>query len=189
MAAPKAPEAKITYRRKLVAANLLAGLTLRDIAEAIQTEFAHDPTVGTSLPTVHKDVKAILKAWRQDARTAIAHHQEIELMRVDRALNAIWNGVVKGDLPSIDRFIKLSERRGKIEGWEGITVRGDAAHPVAVKVEGRVQVDAPPDDDDQLRDVVRVLVEAGVLPAEALNAFTSGPATEADAVHSAPADG
>jgi hypothetical protein len=183
----KAPTAKITYRRKLVAANLLAGLSFRDIAEAIQTEFATDPDVGTSLRTVQLDVKAILKGWERDQIESIMHRKRMELVRLNRALNAIWNQVVKGDLQAVDRFIKLSERRGKIEGWDSLTILGDPAHPVGVKVEGRLQIDGVP-DDNKLRDVVSVLVEAGVLPAASLAAFASGADAEADAVHPAHTD-
>jgi len=114
----------------------------------------------------------------------------LELRRLDRLLNAIWHKAIAGDLQAIDRFIKISERRGKIDGWDSLTIKGDTAHPVALTMNSRPPVDAEP-DDDQLREVVSILVEAGALPAEALAAFvavTSGTETDADDGH-APATG
>lgn len=44
--------------------------------------------------------------------------RELENSRLDRAQAAIWSSVLKGDLKAIDRFLRISQQRSKINGLE-----------------------------------------------------------------------
>ena len=83
-----------------------AGATYDDIARAL----------GYSQPAVaHKAVKTALKFSLRDVAEDV---RDIELHRLDQALLAIWPGVRSGDLKSIDRFLRIMERRARFLGLD-----------------------------------------------------------------------
>lgn len=95
-------------RRRKVAANLLAGLNYREIAEAL----------NVSLGTVSSDVEALLKRWRAEQISQVGEWQALNVKRLDRAINAIWGDVANGNLAAIDRLQKLIEQQGKLLGFD-----------------------------------------------------------------------
>jgi len=104
----KEKQVEISKRREAVATNLLAGMTYRQIAKAL------DIAVGT----VAGDVRWILDEYHNERVLAIGDFVNLELSRLDRALYAIWGDVISGKLPAIDRFLKISERRSKLLGLD-----------------------------------------------------------------------
>lgn len=104
----KTRQAEIEQRRKTVAANLTGGLNYRDMATAL----------GVSLGTVSKDVKIILARWRNEQVTAVDDWAQLEVRRLDRVLNGIWDKAIAGDLSAVDRVIKVMERRAKLLGLD-----------------------------------------------------------------------
>jgi hypothetical protein len=110
MASRKVRAAQIEERRRKVAANLTGGLNYRDIAEVL----------GVSLNTIARDAKVIFERWKKETVSSRAEHVAVENHRLDRALNAIWPLVLQGNLPAIDRFIRLSERRAALLGLDGL---------------------------------------------------------------------
>jgi hypothetical protein len=73
-----------------------------------------------------KDIAEILGMTEARARKLLAdalddavdpslpERARTEIARIDRAIAAIWGSVENGDLDSIDRFLRLSERREKL---------------------------------------------------------------------------
>lgn len=95
-------------RRKKVAANLMAGLNYREIAEAL----------GVSVGTVSNDVALLVRRWRAEQVSDVAQWQALNVKRLDRAINAIWGEVADGNLPAIDRLQKLIEQQGRLLGFD-----------------------------------------------------------------------
>lgn len=95
-------------RRKKVAANLLAGLNYREIAEAL----------GVSIGTVSADVQLLVRRWRAEQVGDISQWQALNVKRLDRAINAIWGEVADGNLQAIDRLQKLIEQQGRLLGFD-----------------------------------------------------------------------
>lgn len=95
-------------RLKQVAANLLAGLSYRQIAEGL----------NVSVGTVASDVKRLLDRWKKEQVTIVDDVVRVEVQRLDRAMAAIWTKVQGGDLEAIDRMVKLMERRAKLLGLD-----------------------------------------------------------------------
>lgn len=104
----KTEQAQIELRRKTVAANLIGGLNYRDLAE----------TLGVSIGTISNDVKVILSRWRREQMRAADDWVQLEVRRLDKMLNTIWNSVVAGDLACMDRALKIMERRAKLLGLD-----------------------------------------------------------------------
>lgn len=95
-------------RRQRVAVNLLAGMSYREIAEALKVSPA----------TICRDVEVMLKEWRA-ARLATADEwATLQVKRLDRAINAIWGNVLGGDLAAIDRLQKLIEQQSRLLGFD-----------------------------------------------------------------------
>lgn len=105
---PKVNEALREERRKKVAANLLAGLDYREMAEAL----------GCSTGTVSNDVKIILGRWRAEQVDTADQWMGLQTKRLDRALNAIWGKVEDGDPQAIDRLQNLIKQQGNLRGFE-----------------------------------------------------------------------
>jgi hypothetical protein len=82
------------------------GCTFETIAEKLEYR---------SPSGAYKAVKtALLKTLREPADEV----RELELTRLDVALNAIWDGIENGNLRVIDRFLKIAERRAKYLGLD-----------------------------------------------------------------------
>jgi hypothetical protein len=76
----KARQVEAEERRRLVAANVLAGVDYRTIAKRN----------GSSLVTVARDVKFMLKRWREEADHDIDQWVALQLRRLDTLLNTHW---------------------------------------------------------------------------------------------------
>lgn len=92
----------------MVAANLLAGLTYRDMAGAL----------NVSISTIADDVKVIIGRWQREQVRDTGEYVELELLRLDRAINAIWTKVQAGDLGAIGAMIRIQERRARYRGLD-----------------------------------------------------------------------
>ncbi len=105
-----------SQRRQRVAVNLLAGMSYREIADALKVSPA----------TVCRDVESILKEWR-NARLATADEWvSLQVKRLDRAINAIWGKVLDGDSAAVDRLQKLIEQQGRLLGYdEGMRIEAE----------------------------------------------------------------
>lgn len=106
----KNKEAQREERRISVSANLLAGLTYRQMAKAL------DVSIGT----IANDVKIILGRMHREQIVNAEDWVTLELSRIDRAMNAIWGQITDKDsktrLTAIDRMVKLMELRSKYLG-------------------------------------------------------------------------
>jgi len=112
----KTDAAQRDARRQRVAVNLLAGLNYREIATALKVSPA----------TVCRDAKAILDEWRE-ARIGVADEwATLQVKRLDRAINAIWDNVLNGDATAIDRLQRLIDQQGKLLGYSVGDVRVEA---------------------------------------------------------------
>ena len=126
----KVSMAEREIRRQKVAANLLAGLNYRAMAEAM----------GVSIGTIAGDVKVILNRWQKEQVGVVDQVMQIELTRLDRALNAIWANVLAGDDKAINNLLKIMERRAKLLGMDKISGMTED-EPFVVKVLRGVSMD------------------------------------------------
>lgn len=97
---------EIERRRAIVAANVLAGLNYRDMARQLDV----------SLGTIANDVKIVARRYREEQISEYADIVQLELRRIDTALNAVWDGVKAGDKDSILLMISLQNQRAKYLG-------------------------------------------------------------------------
>lgn len=86
----------------------IAGLTYRQIGREL----------GVSHVTAFTYVKEELDALREECRELAETYRDMELERLDHAQKAIYAGVLKGDLGSIDRLLRIQERRSKLLGLD-----------------------------------------------------------------------
>lgn len=122
---PGTPNAKrrkeIAQRRKKILAMRLAGATLAEIGEA----------VGLDKSTVSHDINTALA----DIPRAEANQlRQQEVHRLDRLQRAVWTSALSGDLPAMDRVIRIIDRRAKLLGL-------DAPQQVEISA-GNVDLDA-----------------------------------------------
>jgi len=99
----KERELEIEKRRGIVAANVLAGLNYRDMALQL----------GVSLGTIANDVKIVARRYREEQISEYADIVQLEIRRIDTALNGIWDGVKAGDRDSVTMLVMLQNQRAK----------------------------------------------------------------------------
>lgn len=98
--------AEISATRRIEAVSLrLAGMTYEQIGERL----------GVSTSQASRLVKQSLES----AENSVAQDmRDIENARLDRAQSAIWSNVLRGDLKSIDVFLRISTARRKLNGLD-----------------------------------------------------------------------
>lgn len=106
----------IAQRRKVVAANLLAGATVREIAGAL----------GVSVGTVSRDTAAILDDWKQLYSEAADQYVDLQMRRLDVLLNAVWDAARSGQSAAVDRALAILDRQNALMkvGKAGLVGRG-----------------------------------------------------------------
>lgn len=83
----------------------LSGLSYEDIAKHL----------SISSVKAHQLVNETLERAENQS---VDQMRELENSRLDRAQAAIWSSVLQGDLKAIDRFLRISQQRSKINGLE-----------------------------------------------------------------------
>lgn len=95
-------------RRQQAIALRVEGNTFDQIAAALGC------TRSAAWKMVQREIDEIVRDTRADA----AELRALELARLDDAQRAIWDRVEDGHLPSIDRLLRISERRAKLLGLD-----------------------------------------------------------------------
>lgn len=72
--------------------------------------------LGISRQSAHKLVSSALKALPAEPAAELA---ALELERLDAMTAAVWPRAIAGDLPAVDRALRISERRAKLCGIDG----------------------------------------------------------------------
>lgn len=104
----KNKEAEAEDRRRIVAANLVAGGNYRDIAEVAKC----------SIGTVARDVEIILGRWRREQISAMDDWITLQCRRLDASINFLWPKIKEGDPTAIGRMQAVMEQQGKFLGYE-----------------------------------------------------------------------
>ena len=108
MSNEKGNSEKIPERQLAALRYRQAGMSYRAIGRAL----------GVSHVTAWQDVSAVIKRLNEDNLEEGAKVKAMELSRLDDALRAIYPAVLEGDLPAIDRMVKIMERRARYEGLD-----------------------------------------------------------------------
>ena len=104
---PTAPKrANAAERRRKAVALRIAGATYEQIGREL----------GITSQAAWKHVTIALTAIRQKTAEDADVLRVTELARLDAAQASIWPRVVQGDNQAIDRFLRISKRRGEITG-------------------------------------------------------------------------
>jgi hypothetical protein len=104
------PSAAFLDKGATAVALVKAGKSYRQIAEALDC----------SVSTAHHYVVTSLR-WAVGGRAGGEEVFWTEVARLDAMIEAIWPKVVEGDLPSIDRALRISARRAALYGLDAPT--------------------------------------------------------------------
>ena len=103
----------------------MAGLSYEKIGEEL----------GISTSAAHALVTRTIAETRN---YAVDHLRELENARLDRMTTAIWNKVIEGDLKAVDSYLRIAERRAKLNGLDAPT-RVQMAVSVRVEMEEKLR--------------------------------------------------
>lgn len=119
---PKA--AALAVKRRQALDLRLAGFNLQTIAERLNYA---DPSGAR---------KAILGALHDMMPDLTADVKPLELARLDSLLASTWLQAKQGNLPAVDRVVKMMERRAKLLGLDApawVELSGPQGAPISVK--------------------------------------------------------
>lgn len=85
------------------------GVTLDRIAEEL----------GCSRPAVIKHLRAALADLAENTHAETVEWRAMELERLDALHRAIWEQALSGDLPAVDRVLRIMERRARMLALDG----------------------------------------------------------------------
>jgi hypothetical protein len=86
----------------------LAGLSYEQIGERLQIS-----TSGAE--------EMINRTLERAENRAVTELRELENARLDRAQDGVWSKVLEGDLKAVDVFLRISNRRSKLNGLDAPT--------------------------------------------------------------------
>jgi hypothetical protein len=95
--------------------------------------------LGCSRSTACRYVLSELENLADKCREEAVHVRDLELQRLDALYLKAWEAVEGGDLPAIDRCLRIMERRAKLLGL-------DAAQKV--DVQGLMEIHFDKEDED-----------------------------------------
>ena len=103
-----ADKAKVEERRLLVASGMLSGQSYRAMADVL----------GVDKSTIQRDTKTIFQRW-QDEQIELVHQQRLlQLARLNRLINALWDAAASGNPNAIDRILKIMRRQADVVGLD-----------------------------------------------------------------------
>lgn len=133
---------EIEHRRKTVEANLLAGLTYREIAAAL----------NVSVGTIAGDYRHILRAWRDTYTENIEARKLLQLHRYTVLLNGVWEMARTGNLQAIDRALHIMDKLNVVGGVTDTGKQRDPNDWEAIAIEeiraGRIHYDVLAEEFD-----------------------------------------
>jgi hypothetical protein len=105
VSASKAKRAQVAERRSKAIAMVLAGVDYDTIAERLGY---------ASRGAAHTDVDRALSANLTDVKDKAQQLREVQLMRYQRLLAAVWPKALKADLKAVDAAARLTDRIVKL---------------------------------------------------------------------------
>jgi hypothetical protein len=107
MSASRAKRAQVAERRAKAIAMVLAGVDYETIADRLGY---------ASRGAAHTDVDRALAANLTDLETSAGSLREVQFMRYQRLLAAVWPKALKGDLKAVEGAARLVDRIVKLWG-------------------------------------------------------------------------
>ena len=155
---PKRARAEVEReaRRKSVSAYFLAGVTYRQMAEAL----------GVSLGTIAADVDIILKRWQGEQVQNVEGKVTLQSARLDVALKSIWSKVIGGQEAAVDRLLAIVDRYARLHGLYAPT------KVAPTTPDGQ----EPYDPQGAMRDLEAVFARLAMTPKDAQDDDQPGPA-------------
>ena len=120
----KRPASKLTtaIRRKKILQYRMTGMNYQQIVDRLIEEFGEDelPT-GYNASHACRDLQRYLNQIDTENKADIVEIKNIHRERLNYLLNILWKKASEGDLPSIDRTLKIMESLIKLSDVEHIT--------------------------------------------------------------------
>lgn len=107
----------------------LLGATLRQIGDKL----------GVSHETVRTDLRKALDELTELEREKADNLRTLDLARIDTAIRALAPKVMEGDLQTVDRWLKLLERRSKLLGLDAPQQLEVASNDLAGKTDEELE--------------------------------------------------
>jgi len=121
-------KATATERKAQALSRRIGGFTFQQIADEMHV----------TRQAAYALVKSALAELNEKIAEDAAELRRLELERLDTMRSAVWGGVLKGDLQSIDRALKISARLSALAGLDAptksdVTSNGNAITKIEIE--------------------------------------------------------
>lgn len=102
----------------------MSGATYTEVGQALGVSKQRAEQICKRMHRVHAPTSEQVEA-----------HRELDLMRLDRILRAVWPDALKGNQGAVDRVLRIQERRAKLLGLDAPSkseVGGPGGGPVEI---------------------------------------------------------
>lgn len=145
---------KANDSRKITAAERrILALDLRKQGESYRAIAA---ALGVAPQTAFNDVKKALTQLAKKQNLITAQYRQLQLERINMARVAIATQVIAGDLPAVDRWIKLNDQESKLFG---------------LNEPDKLNIDLAPDAQALLPHFIQALETLGLSASDVFNAM------------------
>lgn len=120
-------------------------------AIALVLKEQHD--VKIAIPTIGNDIRAITAEVQEETRQLATQHRTVMLERIEIAVKAIFDKVIKGEIDAIHTLVRLMEREARLVGADA---------PAKIDIEHRIRAMAREhgfDEDEAIRETENVYQE------------------------------
>lgn len=131
-------------RRTLVFELRKAGMTYRQIAEAVRNQLGSDVLPkGWDERYAYKDVKRVTDRLARHLALQAEELRELELARLDEMQSGLWACARSGDVKAVGAIIRIMQRRARLQGLDQDRLDVDltsAGEKIEVKIIGGVSL-------------------------------------------------
>ena len=133
--------------------------------------------LNVSARRIGKALDRALDGYEAESRKQVARLRKVEAKRLDDLTMAVWDDAIAGNLPAIDRVLKIRERYARLLGLDAQPGLSLADVPLGPQVVVNIPIFTSPVNDTVDGEVIDAQIEAG----PDLSGPHSGPAPDATA--------
>lgn len=116
---------------------------IADLIYRHKTEREISAELGIALGVVSKHVQALKAEWRARRERMLEEHFDEQLARLEMAESGIWDKVLEGYAPAVERWLGIMDMRNKLLGLYAPTKSEVDVGETLARLMGQITLESP----------------------------------------------